>query len=372
MPGVASPPLSRPTPGGAVVLASLLLAVLASAGCRSTQIAARALPAEYRAKPGAGMQRVRLGGLATASTATTALGVEDLVEVTVASGLAGEEPIVQRARVARDGSLDAPLIGPVAVNGVEPTDAAARIAQAAVSRGVFRRPQVSLEVVEQATHRVTVLGAVGEPGVKDLPRSNCDVLSALAAAGGLNEDAGVVVEVLRSRTPTLADAGPDADGEVRQASFDAPPVPRPQAEVIDLSDPNATATGRLRLGDRDVVVVRPKEQRVVHVTGLVAKPAQLELMHEHDLRVLDAIAMAGGTKSSVADKVLVVRQVPRAEQPLVIEVSLARAKKDGAENLILQAGDLVSVESTPATVAVDAVSTFFRITMGVGGNLSLF
>lgn len=322
------------------------------------------------------MQRVRLGGLATANVATGAIGPEDLVEVTVATGLAGEEPLVHQARVARDGSIETPLIGRVQIAGMEPAKASEQVAATGVQRGVFVRPQVSVAIVEQATHRITVLGAVGEPGVKELPRGGCDVLSAIAAAGGLTDDAGVLVELVRSRSLGLAEkeaAGSNADG-VQQASFDAPAAPQPpvQAEVINLADPAATASGRLGLGDRDVLVVRPKEQRVVHVTGLVESPSQFELMQEHDLRVLDAIAMAGGTATYIADKVLIVRQIPGRPGPVVIQVSLARAKKDGAENLILQAGDLVSVESTPATVALKTFESLFRVTMGVGGNLSLF
>lgn len=321
------------------------------------------------------MQRVRLGGLASATAPTDAIGPEDLVEVTVATGLAGEEPLVHQARVGRDGSIETPLIGRVVVAGMEPAQASDQVAAAGVARGVFVRPQVSVAVVQQATHRITVLGAVGDPGVKDLPRGGCDVLSAIAAAGGLTDEAGVVVELLRAKQIGLADASesPAGDG-VQQVSFDAPAAAsgRPRAEVINLADPAATATGRLELDDRDVLVIRPKEQRVVHVTGLVEKPAQFDLMHEHDLRVLDAIAMAGGISTPIADKVIVVRQLESRPEPLVINVSLSRAKKNGAENLILQAGDLVSVESTPTTVAFDTLQSLFRVTMGVGGDLSLF
>lgn len=365
-----TPPKERST---ARLLAAAMLLGLVATGCSSQRIAARSLSPEYRARPGAGMQRVRLGGLAAASAPTNAIGPEDLLEVTVATGLASEEPMVHQARVGRDGTIETPLIGRVVVAGMEAAQASAQVAAAGVQRGVFMRPQVSVTVIEQATHQVTVLGAVGEPGVKELPRGGCDVLSAIAAAGGLTDSAGVVVELLRADSLALADAPPKAGDGVQQVSFQAPAAPAaPRAEIINLADPAATAQGRLGLGDRDVLVVRPKEQRVVHVTGLVESPDQFELMHEHDLRVLDAIAMAGGPSTPIADKVLVVRQLPNQAEPLVVTVSISRAKEDGTENLILQAGDLISVESTPTTVAFDTFKSLFRLTMGVGGNLSIF
>lgn len=356
------------------VACALALSAALAGGCASQRLRAASLPPELRADAGAGLQRVRLDGLATASVPSAAIGPEDLIEVRLVTGMAGESPIEHKARVALDGSVEAPLVGRVEVAGVEPAVAAERIASAAVARGVFVRPQVSVAVSEPATNRITVLGAVKEPGVQDLPRSGCDVLRAIAAAGGLSEDAGAVVELLRADSGALADAAPP--GEVQQAAFNAPgplrAAVRARSETIDLAHPEATPPERLRLADRDVIVVRPRQQRVVHVTGLVKTPNQFELMEEHDLRVLDAIAMAGGASSLVADKVLVLRQVPGRTEPAPIEVSIARAKRDGAENLILQSGDLVSVESTPTTTVYDAFATLFRVTFGIGGNLTAF
>jgi hypothetical protein len=56
----------------------------------------------------------------------------------------------------------------------------------------------------------------------------------------------------------------------------------------------------------------------------------------------------------------------------VIQVSISRAKRDGDENLRLAAGDMVSVEITPTTMAVDTVSKFFRVALGVTGSVAAF
>lgn len=360
-----------------LVLAAILASATASAltGCQSATHRAHALPMGLRATPMAGKERMRLGGLLAATAPSSAVGPGDLLEMTVATGMAGEEPQPQQVRVAADGAVDVPLIGRVAVQGLEPSQAADQIASAAMVRGIYVRPQVSVVVAEQATHQVTVLGAVGEPGVQELPRTGCDVLTAVAAAGGFTDEAGTVVEVLRSSSLPIASAGsaPPKEG-IQQVAYEAPAatLTNATAESIDLSDPSKLPPGQLSLNDRDVIVVRPREKRVIHVTGLVESPDQFELLEDHDFRVLDAIAMAGGVTTPIADKVIVVRQMQDEPEPIVIQVSVSRAKKDGSENLILQAGDLVSVESTAATVALSTFQNLFRITMGVGGNLTLF
>ncbi|MEQ8846557.1 SLBB domain-containing protein [Botrimarina sp.] len=352
----------------------VLLIALEGVGCSSGLTRGRDLPDQWRAVPGAGRQQVRLTGLAGQGGAAAAIAPADVLAVQVLTGLEEEPDEPMLLRVDAQGDVDVPIVGRVAVAGVEPEEASRRIASAGVERAVYVRPQVNVRFEERASHSVTVLGAVNEPGTKQVPRSTCDLLTAIAAAGGFTEDAGAVVEVLRhDRAVSPSFAAVDGDKAVRQVAFHGPGsgVGQP-AERIDLSDP-ATRPGALHpLGDRDVVIVRPREKRVVHVSGLVAEPDQFELPEDHDLRVLDAIAMAGGTTTSVADKVIVIRQVADVESPLVVQVSIAEAKRNGSENLRLQSGDLISVESTVATTVAETFNSLFRITMGVGGDLTLF
>ena len=360
------------------IAAALLAITLGSlAGCRSSNLSASALPPEMLAPHGAGTQRIGLQNMSLIGGRSSAIGPADLLEVTLVTGLSDEDTKPLSARVRDDGSVEIPYVGPVHLEGLEPTEAADQIARAAVERRVYLQPQVQVRVTEQATHRVTVLGAVADPGVQDVPRSGCDILAAVAAAGGFTEEAGTVVEVLRHAPPAVyaGDTPIDRDA-VRPISFEAPvlqagPIPE-RIEKIDLADAGATPLGFHRLGDRDVIVVRPKEKRLVHVSGLVRNPNQFELTEDHDLRVLDAVAMAGGVTTQVADKVLVIRKPEGQGEPVVVEVSIAKAKQDGQENLVLMSGDLISVEPTVATVVVETVNDVFRITLGVGGNLNLF
>ena len=364
----------------------LALASLTAIGCHSAHYSAKNLPRELLASPSAGGHQMQLRGMSLAGGASTSVGPADLLEVTVVTGIAGEKVVPLQTRVSDAGTIDVPHLGSIPVVGLEASDVARRVASVAVQRGVYRQPQVNVSVVEQATYRVTVLGAVGEPGVHEIPRTGCDVLAAIASAGGFGEDAGTVVEVLRhdayglaasgSAEPIESEAAPTGEGSgVQPVSFEAPIGSTPGAtrtESYDLAEVAAGGGRRLALRDRDVVVVRPKKKRFVHVSGLVHSPDQFELSDDQDLRVLDAIAMAGGVSNNVADKVVLVRWPEDQAESVVINVSIASAKRDGVQNLILQSGDLVSVEPTVATTVVDTVNTFFRVSLGLGGNLSLF
>jgi protein involved in polysaccharide export with SLBB domain len=68
----------------------------------------------------------------------------------------------------------------------------------------------------------------------------------------------------------------------------------------------------------------------------------------------------------------VIRRLPDEPEPAVIQVSLNSAKLNGAENLRLAPGDVVSVEATALTSIVDTMTTVVRVTAGVGGNLLSF
>jgi polysaccharide biosynthesis/export protein len=83
-------------------------------------------------------------------------------------------------------------------------------------------------------------------------------------------------------------------------------------------------------------------------------------------------SISRGIKSPLADKVYVIRRLPDMQEPVVIQVSMARAKRNGRENLRLAPGDLVSVEATPATMISDTVSSFFRVGLGLSGNIMAF
>jgi polysaccharide export outer membrane protein len=361
------------------------------------------LPQQLRAPSVQPSNAINLARIARSGASTSQVSPGDLLDVTIGSGIDEEKPEPVQIRVSSDGTALVPLVGPVAVSGMEPFQAEQQMAAAAVQRGVYRQPYVTVTVAEHAVNRVTVLGAVTKPGAYNLPRGASDLVNALGAAGGFTEEAGTDVEVLHQCPASYlaahsAEATPPAPGEVALASYDAPasadaPGTAPAADEqrtglrrspslrhsgrtqtirIDLAQAGQADDANCALGDRDVVMVLPKQKRFIHVTGLVNKPNEFEIPRDQNIRLLDAIAMAGGASSPVADKTYVIRQWEGMPEPAIIEASISKAKHDGKENLVLTAGDLVSVETTVTTTVVDTMKTFFRVAVGWSGNIATF
>lgn len=358
--------------------ALLLTAVcVLAAGCQSGLYQASSLPPELVAAPAQDVDRIDLSNLSGLGSNSSLIGPGDLLSITIASGNDEKKPTAMPARVADSGEVDVPMIGAVRIAGIEPFAASQRIAQAAIERGIYRQPTVVVTVEEPAVNRVTVIGAVVEPGVKKVPRNSSDVLSAIALAGGLSKRASTNVEVMRQNSSTFM-AG-QSGGGVTLASYDgtsgaaptegAPPV---RTSRLDLAQANPQRQAEYRVNDGDVVMVLPEKDRVIHVSGLVNTPNQFKIPRSQDVHVLDAIAMAGGVKSPVADKVVVIRRVKDKPEPAVIKVSIAAAKKAGNENIRLAPGDMVSVEQTPTTLVVDTFTNIFNIGLGLGGSFAKF
>ena len=254
------------------------------------------------------------------------------VFVEVGPGLDRENQEVA-LRVRDDGTIAVPLIGPVSVAGTTLGQAERAIRDAAVSRGIYRSPQVTLLREARRQFRVTVMGAVADPGLQEIPAGECHLLAALMQAGGLTEDAAPWVKIQRPRSGGVG-------------------------ERVDLRHPERLRD--VRLGDGDTVLVERRSPASVYVMGLVRRPQEIELAPGKSLRLLDAIAAAGGRRLQIADKVRIMRYRPDQQEPVVIEASVREAKQSRQGNIVLAAGDVVSVEETPLTFTVETLQSFVR------------
>ena len=361
-------------------LMHLALVVVAASflfGCSQISYDATSLPPQFVAVPTADVSELDLSLLAAPSYSSQQIFPGDTLTMTVVTGADAGRPEEWPVRVLDDGSVEVPMVGRLNLAGQNLQSAQSLIRTASIDRGIFRSPSISLVVDDRKTSRVSVVGAVEEPGDYDLVASQADLLSALLAAGGLAEDADTVIEIRHSvpaNTVVPAGGGETLNGgEFAQVShYDAVPTAGESNKIqanslaggmtrIDLVA--ATQQARptpIRLQDGDVVTVRKRKPDYFHVIGLVNRPDRYELDSSEGARVLDAVAMAGGLKQSLADRVIVVRQVENNPQPISIELSIREAKSDPNSNIYLADGDVVSVEETPATFAVSAVQNMVR------------
>jgi polysaccharide export outer membrane protein len=331
---------------------------LASAGCSRNVYHVSTLPREFLAPSAVNVEAVNLAGLHANSECPQVIQRGDVLDVSMVTDFTKLTTTIAPLRVGDDGTVAVPLVGKVAVAGSTMEEAERTIAAAGIERGVYRTPCVTVTFKEQRKNRVTVVGAVQKPGTHELPRGSSSLLNALVAAEGLSKEAGPEVEIRRSTTPqSLAARGTRHDAEGRLVSYEEPQPP--PSVKLNLAEAAAQGQANFPLEDGDVVHVARRAVKPIYVMGLVRKPGELPYPGNQDLRVLDAIAVAGGCSNPVADKVVVIRQVPVGAEPVRIELSLQEAK-DGQDNLQLAPGDTMIVEQTAGTVVIDTLQNFFR------------
>jgi len=361
-----------------VQAAGLALAlVLGTAGCASRVYQATELPVEFLAPVTQNVQEIDLSRLPNYAVSSQLIDCGDVLEVTIVTNFADLHTTTTPVRVGENGVANIPLVGPVELAGLELEGAEQAIAAAAVARGVFQRPHITVTMKRQRTNKITVVGAVEEPNVYELPRGSSSLFAALVAAGGLSEDAGPEVEIRRPVSPggrpgSLEPPGQTlADGSAGYRSVE--PHPRYGAQVRRVNLAQAISGGEDGggyLGDGDVVNVMKRAPKPIYVIGLVRQPGEIEMPANQDMYLLDALAKAGDRRMQVADKVYVIRRIPGRTEPVVIESSVREAKVNGAANVRLAPGDIVSVEETPATVVLEAVRSFIRF--GFSSAIPLF
>lgn len=199
--------------------------------------------------------------------AAQVLAAGDLITVTVFQA----PELATEARLAPDGTFTMPEAGTVALAGRTADQAAALIAER-LQHNYLRHPQVEVLVHAFAPEPVTVLGAVGAPGVYSA-RTYPELGAMLAAAGGLRSPSGerVLVE------------GPEGT--------------RWSVSASELARGNSIAPLALHAGD----VVRVLPAASVYIGGDVVKPGAY-VLPASGLTLLEAFTLAGGIRRDSRDR----------------------------------------------------------------------
>ena len=108
------------------------------------------------------------------------LGAQDLIEVSVF----GVEDLSKTVRVNSNGQISLPLVGAVMAGGRTIPELEAELARR-YAEGYLQRPQVTVFVKEFSSQRITMEGAVKNPGIYPLT-GKISLLQAVAVAGGLD------------------------------------------------------------------------------------------------------------------------------------------------------------------------------------------
>jgi len=260
------------------------------------------------------------------------IGPGDVLEISVYELQEAEKWETMVARVSQDGRVRLPLVGSVEVADRTADEAALEIADG-LKQGYLRDPQVAVFVKEYLSRLVSVVGAVERPGVYELRRSEASVLAVLAKAGGLTEDAGGALTVVRAPR-----------GQEGLVEREEPAVVHVDLRAL-IEDGDLAQNVLVR--DGDVVNVVGKQKVFFYVFGYVQRPGAYEFKSE-EVGVLEAVAMAGGLdgKLGVAENCKIVRRAPKTDETQTISVNLEAVQRGEKPNVALQPEDTIIIESS--------------------------
>lgn len=251
------------------------------------------------------------------------------------------------ARVHRDGDIDLPLAGKIHVAGLELQDVEDAIQNAYVPR-VYQQASIHVELTKPEVASVLVTGAVVQPGLVQLPRTQRNLLFAIAGAGGISNLASGEVVLRRLREP----------GEVK----------------FNLLKPEqlqqALTMGPLQNGD--TVVVQAATPNVIFIGGLVLAPHVQVNPPGTTMNVLQALASAGGLRTDVTPtEITLIRRMPDGKD-VHVKLNVDRIQRGSDPNINLAPGDILWVPDTLLTAAENWVNqnVFFKAGFNVVGTYS--
>ena len=207
----------------AVVAALLLAGMLA--GCASTGRIGVPQPSPGQALPIPDAAR----GAAFVPGDEYRIGAQDLVEVSVF----GVPDLSRTVRVDADGRVSLPLVGSVAAGGRTIPELEADLEQR-YQHGYLQRPQVTVFVKEFSSQRITLEGAVKNPGIYPLS-GRTSLLQAVAVAGGLDPLADLRGVVLFRRVDGQRMAAVYDMRELRRGRIEDPRVYGDDIVVVEQS-----------------------------------------------------------------------------------------------------------------------------------------
>ena len=192
----------------------------------------------------------------------------------------------------------------------------------------IKNPQVSVNVAEFRSQRVSISGAVGQAGQLPLTNVPITLLDALDLAGGLAENAD-------TNNIKWTHNGVDRTISVQDI-----------LEFGDLSQNHLLSHG-------DIVYVPTNANSKVYVMGETGKQAALRIGN-HGLNLTEAIGEAGGMNQALADAtgVFVIRNAPQdIEKPIhIYQLDLKDATAYALGNEFkLRANDVVYITAAPVT-----------------------
>jgi len=240
------------------------------------------------------------------------IGSWDVLEVSVF----GEEDYSDiRVRVTEYGRIKLPLLEEVDVLGLTQGELESKLNKLFVEKKLFQNPTVTVLVVERQSQRVSMLGAVANPGRYEL-LGRQKLLHVVAEAGGFTSFSGEITLIREQQDPLRISINDLVSGDER---FNIPLQPN------------------------DIVYIRPEETVLIFVGGAVGNPGALEVPKSNIPTLYRAIIQAGGFTERASKGNVKIKRLSETGEEMIIPVNAKDVEKGDIPDVPLQPGDVVIV-----------------------------
>jgi protein involved in polysaccharide export with SLBB domain len=128
------------------------------------------------------------------------LNMPRVLQVLTLDGLQRPAEIIPYAcRVSADGTITLPLVGELRVVGKTLDEIERTVINAYYPTYAVTRPSIVAKVAEHRKSKVSVVGAVENPGVYELRGDQMSVVALLMEAGGIEDEGAAAIRILRSQ-----------------------------------------------------------------------------------------------------------------------------------------------------------------------------
>ncbi len=247
------------------------------------------------------------------------IGPQDLLEITVF----GLDEMNKTVRVSEDGNITLPLLGEIEVYNLTKTELEQKLARL-LEEKYLQDPQVTIFISEYQSKRISIIGAVSEPGRYEL-LGRQTLLHMIAQAGGMTNQAGNEIIVVREKE--------DGTSKSLRISLD---------DLILKGDPGLN----IPLEPGDIVNI-PIDMNVrIYVFGQVNSPGALEVKKSDIPSLIQAIAQAGGFSDRAAKSRVVIKRKSEEGKEEEIKVNVKAIMRGNKEDIQLKENDVVFVPET--------------------------
>jgi polysaccharide export outer membrane protein len=279
------------------------------------------------------------------------IGPEDLLEISVFE----DEKLNKTVRVSFQGNINLPLLGVLKVKGLTASELEREIRDLLAEK-YFQDPNVSVFIKEYRSQRISIIGAVEKPGAYEVSGQKT-ILDLLGISGGLKEDAGRLLFLIRP--PTL-------EGEAAKEQKD-PSLPTAKTFMIDLEEllVKGDLTLNLPLSHGDIINIPVSGK--IFVGGEVRAPGGFPLSGKK-LTVSQAVALAGGLKTEAAgSETRIFRYSEKGTGKEIISADVYAIQKGKAEDLYLRENDIIIVPRSGTKVVLSEIWDFVKGRIGAVG-----